>query len=758
MKILSFLFIAVVGTVAFGQDYKWKYANTLSTQYRYAEALPVWEEISQKALTDGIRLTPSLRKTVEAAYQSENYAKAVRWSQVLVSKGQTEPRDWLVFMNALQYMNASFRLTGVLDSALIKHPYDPSLLQKKQNLTKVFQNLSIQSDHVVRLYKDGSEGEEFGAFPYNNGVLFVTNEFNNHAINRNYPRTGQYYTDIATYDSLEAIKTKTFKFYEKPFWLEFIFKNRWKALKSTKGHDGPIAFDPSYTYMFITSNFEQKDVEGKMKYARLKQRFFGVRSNGFDELEFPFNSIDYSTGHATMDADGNVYFISNRPGSMIKSIVFDTLSKKMDTIYSADIWKTKYTDGEWSDPVNLGDKVNTSEDELFPFISSKGILYFSSYGWNGIGGLDIFMSELDGVTPEPMGSPLNSSADDFSYYVDEVTGKGYFSSNRNAFKDQMYAFNKPVFSANLTAQLVDCKGKALSNQTVVIKDLRNGKVETRKTDRKGQVGPIEMLKKHTYSIRFAGDKGFTPDSTTFLAKDTGAFAVTLKTYFRDNFSKLSITNENGEPMNGAMVTVFRERTAPLSFQTDATATYTWKNEKGPQIDSIVANFINYNDGVLLPKKWIANNCIDTIFYTIKMVPKPKEEFIFLDLILYDFDKYDLRPESLLELDKLIKYMQLHPDLKVELSSHTDCRGSSEYNEKLSQNRARSCIDYIISQGINPEAIIAMGYGESMLKNDCPCEKEIKSNCSDEEHQINRRTELKLLTPDNKPLDNQRLED
>jgi len=131
MKILSFLFIAVVGTLAFGQDYKWKYANTLSTQYRYAEALPVWEEISQKAMTDGIWLTPSLRKTVEAAYQSENYAKAVRWSQVLVSKGQTEPRDWLVFMNALQYMNASFRLTGVLDSALIKHPYDPSLLQKK---------------------------------------------------------------------------------------------------------------------------------------------------------------------------------------------------------------------------------------------------------------------------------------------------------------------------------------------------------------------------------------------------------------------------------------------------------------------------------------------------------------------------------------------------------------------------------------------------------------------------------------------------
>jgi len=75
MKILSFLFIAVVGTVAFGQDYKWKYANTLSTQYRYAEALPVWEEISQKAMTDGIRLTPSLRKTVEALTSQKTMQK-----------------------------------------------------------------------------------------------------------------------------------------------------------------------------------------------------------------------------------------------------------------------------------------------------------------------------------------------------------------------------------------------------------------------------------------------------------------------------------------------------------------------------------------------------------------------------------------------------------------------------------------------------------------------------------------------------------
>jgi outer membrane protein OmpA-like peptidoglycan-associated protein len=132
--------------------------------------------------------------------------------------------------------------------------------------------------------------------------------------------------------------------------------------------------------------------------------------------------------------------------------------------------------------------------------------------------------------------------------------------------------------------------------------------------------------------------------------------------------------------------------------------------------------------------------------------KSADQFVNLDLILYNFDKYFLRPEGKLELDKLVAYMKSHPDLRVELSSHTDSRGSDKYNLKLSKNRAKSCVDYIISQGIDKKLIKAEGYGETRLVNNC-------SNgvyCTVEQHQANRRTELKLITPEEIELDNEQL--
>jgi outer membrane protein OmpA-like peptidoglycan-associated protein len=98
-------------------------------------------------------------------------------------------------------------------------------------------------------------------------------------------------------------------------------------------------------------------------------------------------------------------------------------------------------------------------------------------------------------------------------------------------------------------------------------------------------------------------------------------------------------------------------------------------------------------------------------------------------------------------------MKEHPELKVELSSHTDSRGSIAYNDKLSNNRSSSCVDYIISKGISSKMISAKGYGESMLLNQC----KDGVQCSDEEHQLNRRTELKLLSPSNQMLDNNKLD-
>lgn len=109
-------------------------------------------------------------------------------------------------------------------------------------------------------------------------------------------------------------------------------------------------------------------------------------------------------------------------------------------------------------------------------------------------------------------------------------------------------------------------------------------------------------------------------------------------------------------------------------------------------------------------------------------------------IKYEFDKDNLLSESMFDLDKLVRYLKAHNQSKVELSSHTDSRGSNTYNMDLSQRRAQSAVNYIMSKGINRSRIVARGYGETILKNRCAD----GVNCSEEEHQVNRRTEAKLI--------------
>ena len=202
-----------------------------------------------------------------------------------------------------------------------------------------------------------------------------------------------------------------------------------------------------------------------------------------------------------------------------------------------------------------------------------------------------------------------------------------------------------------------------------------------------------------------------------------------------------------------MMNLYKHDGSTINYLTTSNGSYSWKNEGAARIDSVKTNLINYDDAkTSIPMKF-EGNCLDTVAIPLIMKMKQGEEFIRLEMVLYNFDKFSLRPEGEMELDKLVKYMKEHPELKVELSSHTDSRGSIAYNDKLSNNRSSSCVDYIISKGIPSKMINAKGYGESMLLNQC----KDGVQCSVEEHQLNRRTELKLLSPSNQMLDNNKLD-
>ncbi len=128
---------------------------------------------------------------------------------------------------------------------------------------------------------------------------------------------------------------------------------------------------------------------------------------------------------------------------------------------------------------------------------------------------------------------------------------------------------------------------------------------------------------------------------------------------------------------------------------------------------------------------------DTVEIVLDKIYPEKE--IVLDNIYYDFDKANLRLEALPELDKLLSIMNENEDIRVQIASHTDCQGEDRYNEKLSQDRAQSVVDYLVDQGIEADRLVARGFGESQPAADCAC-----TACSDDEHQKNRRTTFKIL--------------
>ena len=293
----------------------------------------------------------------------------------------------------------------------------------------------------------------------------------------------------------------------------------------------------------------------------------------------------------------------------------------------------------------------------------------------------------------------------------------------------------------------------MKNKTIQIVDLTKNIASAIKTNAQGRTeDPYILEKNRKYIIYYPGDDINKGDTALFTATVDGEFEVNLTTYFKKNVTKLIANDESGRPLENVMMNLYKHDGSTINFLTTSDGSYSWKNEGTARIDSVKMNLINYDDTrSMIPIKF-EGNCLDTVAIPLIMKMKQGEDFIRLEMVLYNFDKFSLRPEGEVELNKIVKYMTEHPELKVELSSHTDSRGTTKYNDKLSNSRSTSCVNYIISKGIPSKMITAKGYGETMLVNKC------KEGvwCSIEEHQANRRTELKLISPTNQSLDSNKL--
>ncbi|RIV53175.1 flagellar motor protein MotB [Flagellimonas taeanensis] len=421
---------------------------------------------------------------------------------------------------------------------------------------------------------------------------------------------------------------------------------------NTKYHEASVAFTPDQkTIYFTRNNYGKKLKRGKEGVNHLKiYRSKWVDNEWTEAEELPLNSENYSTGHPAISPDGKkMYFVSDRPGGYGET-----------DIYVVDILEN----GELSEPENLGRTVNTDAKEMFPYVTEDA-LYFSSNRPMGLGGLDVYRSDVSNSifsVAVNLGEPINSIRDDFSYIIDASGRQGYFASNRKGGKgdDDIYSF---VQTENLNA---------ISGE---VKDVQTG----------------ELLENATVQLL---------DSEGTLLAEYSSNAV--GGYIFPNLSPN---------------TKYTIKTAKQGYFDDSRTTSTKTNE------GIVVN----------PSLKVLNDIIDTEKNMVSLDP---------EAIHFDFDSFGIRYRAAQELDKLVAVLKQHKNLVIKIESHTDAIGNAAYNKYLSDKRANSTKDYLISQGVDSSQIeSAIGYGEERLLNNCSD----GHRCAPEKHRLNRRSEFIIVS-------------
>lgn len=304
---------------------------------------------------------------------------------------------------------------------------------------------------------------------------------------------------------------------------------------------------------------------------------------------------------------------------------------------------------------------------------------------------------------------------------------------------------QPVVKAKDLQIVVKDKQTNLSLGGVTVSMEGNGMSEKSITDANGQATKILSIVPGTYTIY--GDKNGikTPVLTLTEADFNANSPIIFKEIYHDDprFTLVGETFDcNLQRFLPEINTVLTNSSSLInSSQTsDGLGKFIYQLE--PQSDyTVMANQEGrYSQTELVTTKGL--NRSQTLFVTLKLgvCDLVKNDVWVLKNILYDFDKSDIRPDAALILDNVVAVMHKNPTLRIELSSHTDSRGNDNYNMKLSQRRAEAAVNYLVSQGIQKSRLIAQGYGESRLVNGCAN----GVNCSEAQHQENRRTEIKIL--------------
>ncbi len=617
-------------------------AYTYLYEYQYARAIPLLLKLVDRK---DPRLE-DMEQLAESYYQTNDYEQSVNWYTRVVEHSDSSPENLLLYAKSLKQI-AHYRQA-------IKALEDYAELTGKHNeVAKEVEGCEkaigwLAHPNPVELYNEGkvnTPNSEFSVYPIQDEPYYVGEPQKGR---KKYGWTGQNFLQLhkATLDDAGRL--------ENPMPLED------EINQSSKYHVGPLSGNGGGNTLYITRTYNgrqgEKGKEDGTRYMthRLELYIYTKDDSGkWNEKPFPYNNVkEYSLGHAVLGPDEKVlYFISDRPGGH----------------GGTDIWFSEIQEnGHWGEPINAGNTINSNGNEMFPSFGPDGLLYYSSDGHVGMGGLDIFSSKGSKVSweePVNLQHPINSGGDDFSYMLWSLENnllKGFIASNRMGGKggDDIYSF-----AYKQPRQVLLLEGIAYEGKTT--------------------------------------------------EKPLPEVSVTLYHKSRVLQSK-KLSDGEGQ----------------FSFEIDPGTTYKILGQKTAYYsDSLIVNTM---------ERRYSNDTLRISLHLEPMFEVGKK--IVLEDIHYDFDKHNIREDAAGILNELSRIMRDYPSLEIELSSHTDSRGSDNYNMKLSDRRAKAAVDYLVSRGISRNRMQAKGYGESQLLNHCSD----NVACTKEAHQENRRTEIKVL--------------
>ena len=507
---------------------------------------------------------------------------------------------------------------------------------------------------------------------------------------------------------------------------------------NSRYHDGTATYDSIAHRLYFTRDNVFYGTLNKSESGELKLAIYhsDISTGEYNQKEwgalvpFTHNDPEYNTGHPCVSPDGKrMYFASDRPGGN----------------GGVDIWYSDKLGEEWGVPMNMGEKVNTSGNEMYPFVNRDSVLYFSSNGHAGLGGYDLFYCRLAPSGPTAvlnLGYPVNTRFDDRNLFLLRDDSTGFFVSDRPGGQgsDDIYGCTVHPPMQRISGRVIDkqtrepINGAMLDVKNALGRFMDDAKI-TMLDDGRFE---IEVPFSNAYTI--TGTKNGYLQNSVSLNPDTDPLDdVTIELGKYDYGAEGTVMHgETLAPLAGVKVQLFDANDKMLQeMETGADGKYAFSLEPNTDYRIKVGKDGFFKQSARISTKGKTSTVIRTDF---KLFPLEVDQVVRLDNIYYDLAKWAIRPDAAKELDKLVQTLLDNPTVTIELSSHTDCRGKDAYNMNLSTKRAKSAVDYLIKQGIDKSRLASKGYGETKPVETCECTK-----CNDDQHQRNRRTEFKVLS-------------